>query len=397
MTHNRRRIYSRQLWDEKSLWQYIDMADADSGRLYRLRFEPRDLVMLKFLAIAGLIYLFILSITLLGASFKLFGEEFAEGIFQVTANLIVGLVIGVLTTAIIQSSSTTTSIVVGLVASGVLPFQAAIPMVMGANIGTSITNTIVSIGHISRRAEFQRAFTGAMLHDIFNVCAVAVLLPLEIYFHIIEKSARFLESLFAGFGGLKFSSPMATATKPVADMILHITGDNGWIGVIIALLFLFIALRYIVKVLKSMVLARVEKFFQRYVFRTPALGFILGIAITTMVQSSSITTSIVVPLLGAGVLTTVQIYPYLLGANVGTTITAFLASFVTGSTDAVAVAFAHLMFNVYGIAIFWPLKSVPIFLATQLGNMTAKSKLVPIAYILVVFFMIPGLIICFME
>ncbi|MCK4371797.1 MAG: Na/Pi symporter [candidate division Zixibacteria bacterium] len=373
------------------------MADADSGHLYRLRFQPRDLVMLKFLAIAGLIYLFILSITLLGASFKLFGEEFAEGIFQVTANPIVGLVIGVLSTAIIQSSSTTTSIVVGLVASGVLPFQAAIPMVMGANIGTSITNTIVSIGHISRRAEFQRAFTGAMLHDLFNVCAVVVLLPLEIYFHIIEKSARFLESLFAGFGGLKFSSPMATATKPVADMILHITGDNGWIGVIIALLFLFIALRYIVKVLKSMVLARVEKFFQRYIFRTPALGFILGIAITTMVQSSSITTSIVVPLLGAGVLTTVQIYPYLLGANVGTTITAFLASFVTGSTDAVAVAFAHLMFNVYGIAIFWPLKSVPIFLATQLGKLTAKSKLVPIAYIFVVFFVIPGLIIYFME
>ncbi len=373
------------------------MVDADSGRRYRLRFQPRDLVILKLLAIAGLLYLFILSITLLGASFKLFGEGFAEGIFQVTANPIVGLVIGVLATAIIQSSSTTTSIVVGLVASGVLPFQAAIPMVMGANIGTSITNTIVSIGHISRRAEFQRAFTGALLHDLFNVCAVVVLLPLEIYFHIIEKAARFLESLFAGFGGLEFSSPMATATKPVARMILHITGDSGWIGVVIALLLLFIALRYIVKVLKSLVLARVEKFFQRYIFRTPALGFILGIAITTMVQSSSITTSIVVPLLGAGVLTTVQIYPYLLGANVGTTITAFLASFVTGSTDAVAVAFAHLMFNVYGIAIFWPLKRVPIFLATQLGNLTAESKLVPIAYILVVFFVIPGLIIYFME
>jgi sodium-dependent phosphate cotransporter len=104
-----------------------------------------------------------------------------------------------------------------------------------------------------------------------------------------------------------------------------------------------------------------------------------------------------VPLLGAGVLNAIQIYPYLLGANVGTTITAFLASFVTGSAEAVAVAFAHLMFNVFGIAIFWPLKRIPIFLAETLGKLTIKSKLVPIAYIVVVFFVIPGIVIYFME
>jgi sodium-dependent phosphate cotransporter len=373
------------------------MAETEPVTAGRSRFGPANNVVLKLLAIAGLLYLFILSITLLGASFKLFGEEFAEGIFQATSNPVVGLVIGILTTAIIQSSSTTTSIIVGLAATGVLPFQAAIPMVMGANIGTSITNTIVSLGHISRREEFRRAFTGAMLHDLFNVCAVIVLLPLEVSFHIIEKSALFLEGIFEGFGGLKFSSPMAAVTKPVAKWLLHMSGDLAWVGVILSLVFLFIALRYIVKVLKSLVLARVERFFQRYIFRTPALGFILGVLITTLVQSSSITTSLIVPLVGAGVIGYVQSYPYLLGANVGTTITAFLASFVTGSADAVAVAFAHLMFNVYGIAIFWPLKRVPIFLADMLGRATGRSKLVAMAYILCVFFLIPGLIIYFME
>jgi len=373
------------------------MAETKPVDAGRSRFGPGNNVVLKLLAIAGLLYLFILSITLLGASFKLFGKEFAEGIFEATANPVVGLVIGILTTAIIQSSSTTTSIIVGLAATGVLPFQAAIPMVMGANIGTSITNTIVSLGHISRREEFRRAFTGAMLHDLFNVCAVTVLLPIEVYFHIIEKSARFLEMILADFGGLKFSSPLAAITKPVARWILDITGDVAWLGVVISLLFLFTALRYIVKVLKSLVLARVERFFQRYIFRTPALGFVLGMVITALVQSSSITTSLIVPLLGAGVLGAVQTYPYLLGANVGTTITAFLASFVTGSADAMAVAFAHLMFNVYGIMIFWPLKRVPIFLAELLGKMTARSKLVPIAYISLVFFIIPALVIYFME
>jgi len=373
------------------------MAEANTVGAGRPRFGPANNVLLKLLAIAGLLYLFILSITLMGASFKLFGKEFTEGIFQATSNPIVGLFIGLLTTAIIQSSSTTISVIVGLAASGVLPFQAAIPMVMGANIGTSVTNMIVSFGHFSRRVEFQRAFVGATLHDLFNVCTVIVLLPLEIHFHIIEKSARMAESLFSGFGGLNFSSPLAAATRPVAGMIQHGIGDSAWVGVITSLLLLFIALYYIVKVLKSLVLARVERFFQRYIFRTPALGFVLGVIITALVQSSSVTTSIVVPLLGAGVLTVAQIYPYLLGANIGTTITAFLASFVTGSSDAVAVAFAHLIFNVYGVAIFWPLKRIPIYLAQSLGKLTVKSRLVPIVYIILVFFLIPGLIIYFME
>jgi sodium-dependent phosphate cotransporter len=115
------------------------------------------------------------------------------------------------------------------------------------------------------------------------------------------------------------------------------------------------------------------------------------------VQSSSITTSIVVPLVGAGVITLDQIYPYLLGANVGTTITAFLASFVTGSPEAVSVAFAHFVFNVYGICIFWPLKRIPIFLAKTLSKATQRSKLIPLAFILVVFFAIPGAIIYWMR
>jgi len=358
----------------------------------------RLLISAKIAFLFFLVYLFILSITLLGASFKLFGAEFARTIFQTTSNPIVGLMIGILSTAIIQSSSTTTSIIVGLVASGSasgmgLSLEAAIPMVMGANIGTSVTNIIVSLGHISRSGEFKRAFAGSMLHDFFNVCAVIVIMPFHIAFNIIGVSAQFLQQIFVGFGGLKFSSPLKMATKPVAKWILHSTGDLAWVGVIISLLLLIIALRYIVKVLRSMVISRVEKFFQRYIFRTPILSFILGIGLTVMVQSSSITTSMVVPLLGAGVITVIQIYPYLLGANIGTTITAFLASFVIGSPEAITVAFAHLIFNIYGIAIFWPLKRIPIYLATKLSDMTQKSKLIPILYIIIVFFTIPGLLI----
>ncbi len=351
-----------------------------------------QLIVLKLLLLFGLLYLFILSITLLGGSFKLFGREFAEAIFQVTSNPIAGLMIGILATAIIQSSSTTTSIIIGLVASGTLSFQAAIPMVMGANIGTSITNTIVSLGHISRGEEFRRAIGGALLHDSFNVCAVIVLLPLELYFGLIDRTAHILAGAFSGFGGLTFTSPLGTITKPVAKAILSLTGQTAWLGVIIALLFLFAALRYMVLLLKSMVLSRVEKFFQRFIFRTPALSFLLGISITTLVQSSSITTSLVVPLIGAGIIAARQAYPYLLGANLGTTITAFLASFVTGSSEAVSVAFAHLSFNAYGVLIFWPLRRIPLWISGTMSRLTQRSKLIPILYLLALFFIIPGII-----
>jgi sodium-dependent phosphate cotransporter len=356
------------------------------------------IVSAKIVLIFFLLYLFILSITLLGAAFKLFGADFARAIFQTTSNPLVGLMIGILSTAIIQSSSTTTSIIVGLVAAGSttgtgLTFEAAIPMVMGANIGTSVTNTIVSLGHIARGDEFRRAFAGSMVHDLFNVCAVIVLFPLQVYYNIIGISAKAVESVFVGFGGLKFSSPLAAITKPVAHEIVHLTGDSAWLSVIISFVLLIVALRYIVKVLKSLVLSRVEKFFQRYVFRTPALGFLLGVVLTVLVQSSSITSSMIVPLMGAGVITIHQAFPYMLGANVGTTITAFLASFVTGSEDAVSVAFAHLLFNTYGILIFWPLKAIPIGIAEKLGEWTTKSKIIPIIYIVIVFFIVPGIII----
>jgi sodium-dependent phosphate cotransporter len=366
---------------------------AGVERDFTVRTTSRREIISKLVALAGLVYLFILSITLLGDAFKLFGKDFAETIFHATSNPVIGLMIGLITTAIIQSSSTTTSIIVGLVASGVLSFESAVPMVMGANIGTSVTNIIVSLGHINRGDEFKRAFCGSLLHDFFNICSVIVLLPLQIYFNIIGGSAKYFESVFSGFGGLKFTSPLKAITGPVAELIIHLTNRSGWLSALVALLLLFIALRYIVVVLKSMVLAKVEKFFQRYIFRTPILGFLLGVALTTLVQSSSITTSIVVPLIGAGVITIPQIYPYLLGANIGTTITAFLASFVTGSHQAVAVAFAHLIFNIFGIFIFWPLKAIPIWLARTLSEFTQKSRLVPIGYIVVVFFLIPGIII----
>jgi sodium-dependent phosphate cotransporter len=95
---------------------------------------------------------------------------------------------------------------------------------------------------------------------------------------------------------------------------------------------------------------------------------------TASVQSSSATTSLLVPLAGTGVLSLRQIFPYTLGANIGTTITAILASLSTGSPAAVTVALAHLSFNILGIAIFYPLRALPIWLAKHAGRIASRSK-----------------------
>ena len=151
---------------------------------------------IKVLTIIISVYLFLLSIKLLGHSFKLFGKEFAEAMLQMTSNPFTGLIIGIVATSLIQSSSTTTSIVVGMVAGGMLNLDTAIPIIMGANIGTTITNTLVSMGHMGRRAEFRRAFSAGVVHDFFNVSSVILLFPMELNFHIIAKSATFLEKMF---------------------------------------------------------------------------------------------------------------------------------------------------------------------------------------------------------
>ena len=134
----------------------------------------------RILLVIILVYLFLVSIGLMGAAFKGFGKEFAENLIKATSNPFIGLFIGILATSIVQSSSTTTSIVVGMVGSGVITISNAIPIIMGANIGTTVTAALVSLAHVTRREEFKRAISGATVHDFFNILCVAILFPLQV-------------------------------------------------------------------------------------------------------------------------------------------------------------------------------------------------------------------------
>merc|ERR1719414_511691 len=115
----------------------------------------------------------------MGSAFKVLGGRGASSMFDAVGNPVSGLMVGVLATVMVQSSSTSTSITVAMVGEGALTVRHAIPVIMGANIGTSVTNTIVSLGQMGNPIDLERAFSGATVHDMFNMLTVATLLPVE--------------------------------------------------------------------------------------------------------------------------------------------------------------------------------------------------------------------------
>ena len=357
------------------------------------KFYAQHRVLFNALFLVAFLYLFLFSLELMGSSLKLFGKGFATTLIETTTNPIVGLFIGILATSVIQSSSSTTSIVVGLVAGGALNVASAIPIIMGANIGTSVTNTLASMTQINRNVEFQRAFSAAVVHDFFNLLAVLVIFPIQYFTNFLGKAATFLATEFQDIGGLNFLSPVKAITKPVVGALEDLIGKNPWILLALALFFLLFSLTRMVKSLKIIIVNRAEAWFDRYLFKTAPRALFVGLLLTVLVQSSSITTSLVVPLAGAGLLTLTQIFPYTMGANIGTTITAILAALVTGNLAAIIVAFSHLLFNISGIIIWWPFKALPIFLAQKFAAFSIKNKLIPVFYILIVFFLLPILLI----
>ncbi|MFH1379110.1 MAG: Na/Pi symporter [bacterium] len=363
--------------------------------------------LINILKIAGLVYILLISISLLSAAFKCLGEDFSKALLQMTDNPFLALFIGIFATSLVQSSSSTTSIVVGMVASGVLTVTHAIPIIMGANIGTTVTNIIVSLGHITRKEEFKRAFAGALVHDFFNLMSVCILLPLELTFHVLEKSATFCAIHTFGAEGFSMINPIKPLTKPVTklceDLLIKTMGisqhTTGLILAIISIALLFISLYLISRLTKKLMKDRTELILDKALAQAGYIGILIGMIITAFIQSSSITTSILVPLIGSGVLSIESAFPITLGANLGTTVTALMAS-LTGNISAVTIAFVHLLFNLFGILIIYPfpaIRNIPIFLAKKTAHYTTESRKIAIVCVFSFFYIIPGILAWFFH
>ncbi|CAE7201453.1 Slc34a2 [Symbiodinium natans] len=438
------------------------------------------------------LYCFLFGLDLMGVSFKALGGKGAGKLFTITENPISGLMVGILATVLVQSSSTSTSIVVGLVAAGQLDVHNAIPLVMGANIGTSVTNTIVSMAHVGERSELERAFSGATVHDMFNMLSVIVLLPLEVIVGAIQGEGGPIYWLSMGMADaivskseVTFPSPIKAIVDPIVDHFMdpdkavikalslgpptavpgnldsHVEGSSsfcvssamhhawakvdeavlsswascpqelcgegarclqnadsfykehieggeiiasgflkplgdvagGAVALAISLLAICLALFCLVKLLHALVLGRAKTMILRATSMNDYLAMAVGAILTFVVQSSSVVTSALTPLCGLGLIMVEKMLPVTLGANIGTTCTALLAAVAELKHDGLQIAFCHLLFNIFGILVWFPVPSmrgVVIGAAKMLGFYASYWRMVPLLYIFVMFLVVPG-------
>jgi len=387
--------------------------------------KPAWQTWLGVLAAVLAVYLFVAGINVMGHGLKIVAgvpssKAVLDSIYHLADNPFAGVCFGVLLTSLVQSSSFTTTFTVGLVAAGQMPLSTAVFVIMGANIGTSVTNTLVSLAHLRRRKEFERSLAAATVHDFFNFLNVLLLMPLEWAFGVIHRPAEWMSEALGGAIFFSSANPkkfnfIKTAVKPISNGFDWLLGDvlgltataRGLITAALAVVILFAALAMLVKILRGMMKDRLAGLFSKTLFRSQPVSFMVGLFTTAAVQSSSVTTSLAVPLVGAGVLKIRQIFPYTLGANIGTTITAMLGALALSAlaacqqsaevkmaaSFALAVAFAHLLFNVFGTMVFLPLKWIPISLAKGFARLASRQRVLAAAYILLVFFVMPALVI----
>ncbi|TGG91814.1 Na/Pi cotransporter family protein [Natronospirillum operosum] len=356
---------------------------------------------------AGLcLYLFLAALNILGSGLGTFGGEsdFLERLFAYGQNPFIALMAGVFVTMIVQSSSFTSALIVTLVATGEMTLGTAVFAIMGANIGTAVTGVIVALANIRIKRNFRRSFTAALLHDLFNILTVFVVFPIELITGALHESGRGifsqLAASLANVIGLEEvarpDSPIRVITRPLVygfdnlgAWLMPTTAAAGLLVAGLGLLLMFISLVMMVKNLRGALLRHMDGLFRTYFFKTDLRSYVIGVVSTVLVQSSTITSSLMVPLAGAGIVRIRRVLPFMMGANLGTTVTSILAATANPIAAAMTVALFHVIFNLTGTAIWWPLRKLPMRIATWYGKLAARKAVYAFGFLLGVFVVIP--------
>ena len=249
------------------------------------------------IGIMGGLGLFLYGMNLMGEALeKAAGSKLKKIIELLTSNIFMGVIVGTIVTAIIQSSSATTVMVVGFVNAGIMTLPQAVGVIMGANIGTTVTAQLVSI-------------------DINGLAPIALGIGIILYLFTNKPKTKHIAEVLIGFGilftGMDF---MKEAVKPLAEY-------SGFTNALLT--------------------------FGKY----PILGLLLGFGITAIIQSSSASMGMLVVLASQGLIPLNSALPILYGQNIGTCVTSLLSS-IGASISARRAALIHLMFNVLGTIIF---------------------------------------------
>ncbi|WP_068081114.1 Na/Pi symporter [Polycladidibacter stylochi] len=346
-------------------------------------------------------YFLLCAVGLIEAGFKSLSFNDIDSLFSFAQNPFSGLLVGIVATALLQSSSVTTTILVGLVAAG-MPVAIAVPIVMGANFGTTLTNSFVSLGFIRDREAFKAAISAASVHDAFNLLCLLAFFPLELATGFLEKLAKWVTEGFSDFYSLAFESVQVSGlsiTTHFVEAVSHglsaLLPIYSGVGVLIAgLVILIVSIHFLNQLLRLLLAGTIKHRVQAQAEKRPSVSFFAGLIATVTLQSSSTVTSLLVPFAGTRILNTQQIYPITVGANVGTCITALLAAFVvTGhQNEAFILAFVHLFYNLAGAILFvcTPVfKRMPIALAQGIGAFASRSVVHVFTYITLCFFILP--------
>ncbi|XP_011906562.1 PREDICTED: sodium-dependent phosphate transport protein 2A isoform X3 [Cercocebus atys] len=375
-------------------------------------------MLLKVPLMLSFLYLFICSLDVLSSAFQLAGGKVAGDIFKdnaILSNPVAGLVVGILVTVLVQSSSTSTSIIVSMVSSGLLEVSSAIPIIMGSNIGTSVTNTIVALMQAGDRTDFRRAFAGATVHDCFNWLSVLVLLPLEAATGYLHHITQLVVASFNIHGGRDAPDLLKIITEPFTKLIIQLdksvitsiaTGDESLRNHSLIRIWCHpdsleaptSMSRAEANSSQTLGNATMEKYFPApFTWVTGYFAMVVGAGMTFVLQSSSVFTSAITPLVGLDVISIERAYPLTLGSNIGTTTTAILAALASPKEklfSAFQIALCHFFFNISGILLWYPVPCtrLPIRMAKALGKRTAKYRWFAVLYLLVCFLLLPSLV-----
>ncbi|NVJ48292.1 MAG: Na/Pi symporter, partial [Cytophagia bacterium] len=287
--------------------------------------SQRTVAFRVFQIFAALLF-FLFAIKLLVASLSDFAGVLQSSILATELDPFVGLFIGLLATAIIQSSSTTSTMTVAMVAAGALSMEESVSIILGANIGTTLTSTVVALGFISDRYAFRKAISAGVIHDFYNIVLVAILFPLELSYGVLSKISIYFQEMIIGDGNIDSNFRMDKIFDFGATRFIVDTVNNQVVVMILALVVLFGSIKLLTSVIKKSIIGDSRSKLQRYIFEKPMKSFGWGVALTSAIQSSSVTTSLVVPLVATQNLKLRNVFPFIIGANLGTTITALIAA-----------------------------------------------------------------------
>ena len=348
-----------------------------------------------------LIFIFLLALELITIGGKQLGENYAQEIIRITARPFPALFIGLLATAIIQSSTTITSSIVAMVAAGILSLEAAIPMVMGSNIGTCVTSLMVALGNMGSPKAYKRGFSTASSHVIFNIVSALLFLPLEMETGILGKISHYLAVKISswsplGQGWFIFHDALL---QPAASFLESAAFHQPFIMLPISFILLFICIFSLTALFRFLISGEPGVKRVTAALRNPGLSLFSGIGLTAAIHSSSVTTSMAVMLAATEKVSPKKLFPFVMGANMGTTVTALIAA-IGRSEAALAIAICHFLFNFLGVMIFFPFPAVRKLLyqlAKWSGMMAMRHLWFAFAWILILFFALPFLVIFLSE